>query len=134
MDVLEKNLGELASSIRHHSIHGETPGYDISYIDELGTKQAIEVKGSELSKVSSFDLTDNELDAARKLGDNYTVWVVVNVGNNPRYGRIKDPYSLWQYNNLEISLVKRPNGLEGSISIEKVEIGIKYGSYPTGLI
>ena len=37
-------------------------------------------------------------------------------------------------NNLEISLVKRPNGLEGSVSIEKVEIGIKYGSYPTGLI
>jgi hypothetical protein len=103
VDVLRRNLGELASSIRHHSIHGETPGYDISYIDNSGTKQAIEVKGSEMSKVSSFDLTDNELDAARELGDNYTVWVVVNVGNNPRYGRIKDPYGLWQSNNLEIS-------------------------------
>tara|TARA_B100000749_G_C18367093_1_gene440071 strand:- start:46 stop:399 length:354 start_codon:yes stop_codon:yes gene_type:complete len=98
-----KKLGELASSIRHHSIHGETPGYDISYIDELGTKQAIEVKGSELSKVSSFDLTDNELDAARELGVNYTVWVVINVGNNPRYGRIKNPYGRWQSNNLEIA-------------------------------
>lgn len=103
MDVLRKNLGELSSSIRHNSIHGDTPGYDISYIDDSVTNQAIEVKGSELSKVSSFDLTYNELDAARKLGDNYTVWVVVNVGNNPRYGRIKDPYGLWQYNNLEIS-------------------------------
>ena len=52
VDVLRKILGELASSIHHHSIHGETPGYDISYIDDSGTKQAIEVKGSELSKVS----------------------------------------------------------------------------------
>ena len=71
--------------------------------DGSGTKQAIEVKGSELSKVSSFDLTDNELDAARELGVNYTVWVVVNVGNNPGYGRIQNPYSLWQSNDLEIS-------------------------------
>ena len=35
-------------------------------------------------------------------------------------------------NILEVSLVSRPDGLEGSVIIEEMQIVINYGSYPSG--
>ncbi len=103
MDYLKKTLGDSAQSLRHHPTHGETPGYDISYVDESGQTQAIEVKGTTASTFKSFELTANEFRAAKKLGNNYTIWLITNVGNNPKPFTIPDPYYERESGNLAVT-------------------------------
>ena len=103
LDYLIESLGDSIQSLRHHPIYGETPGYDISYIDEFDQKQAIEVKGTTAPNFTSFELTDNEFRAAKQLGANYTIWLITNVGNNPIPFKISDPCSELERGNLEIT-------------------------------
>ena len=91
MEYLQEILQGQNETLTHHAAKGETPGYDISYVDLSGQLQAIEVKGTVSSGFVSFDLTDNELKAANELRSNYTIWLVTNVGNNPQLFTINNP-------------------------------------------
>jgi len=81
--VRERVLG--ATEIRHVASFGETPGWDIEYRDIEGNLNAIEVKGTSGDAFIAFDLTDNELTAARKLGPFYWIYLVANcLGNQAK--------------------------------------------------
>ena len=88
---LTQTLGGAALTLRHHSKHGETPGYDISYTTEQGVFQAVEVKGTIAQSMDSFTLTENERQAAEDLGDRYVVMLVLGVPNNARHVELRDP-------------------------------------------
>ena len=103
MDYLKKSLGDTIQSLRYHPEYGETPGYGISYVDEFDQTQAIEVKGTTTSTVTTFKLTANEFRAAKEFGANYTIWLITNVGNNPTPFTIIDPYSEWEGGNLVVN-------------------------------
>ena len=103
MKQLERRIGSCAYSLRRHSINGGPPGYDISYTDHNGINKGIEVKGTDLAQMTSFELTDNELNAAKKLRNNYIVWLVLNVEKNTTYETITDPFGRAHSEDLEIS-------------------------------
>ena len=50
----------------HRPTLGETPGWDIDYIDDTGELQRVEVKGTTGAAFTGVEMTANELDAARK--------------------------------------------------------------------
>lgn len=79
------------TNLVHHSMRGETPGYDLSFTDSEGKFQAVEVKGTSLAKMKGFNLTGNEFKAAEKLKENYTLWLITNVGQNPQKNLVNNP-------------------------------------------
>jgi len=84
-----------ATQIRHVAISGETPGWDIEYTDPGGHVNAVEVKGTSGAAFPNFELTQGELDAARRLGKLYWIYLVANcLGTCPALYRIQDPASL----------------------------------------
>ena len=71
-----QELGRPASCVRWHSREGETPGWDISSVDELGQLIRIEVKSSVGPSISSLIMSANEWKAAREYGTAYCVYIV----------------------------------------------------------
>lgn len=89
---LASERGRCASTVIWHAKNNETPGWDISSIDETGQPIRIEVKASVGSTVSSFILTANEWEAAKKYGDSYCVYIVTNVfRDRPKIETIRNP-------------------------------------------
>ena len=88
---LKQTLGEVASTLRYNSMHGEKPGYDMSYTTKQGVLQAVEVKGTSAPSMDGFTITENERHAAETLGDRYTVMLVIGVPNNARLVEIRNP-------------------------------------------
>jgi len=89
-----KNLNKITKkdTIIWHANIGETPGYDISYIDNINQKICIEVKATSGRKFSNFIMTSNEVKAAEKIGENYKIFLVANCfGSNPRIQVIENP-------------------------------------------
>ena len=73
---------------------GETPGWDIQYRNADGDLIAVEVKGTTASYFSTFELTQNELDAARRLSNRYWLYLVADCGGaSPQIQRIQNPVS-----------------------------------------
>jgi hypothetical protein len=64
---------------------------EISFTDASGIHQAIEVKGTVLSQMKGFLMTESERRAARKLRSRYTITIVVDVAGNPRFAELIDP-------------------------------------------
>jgi hypothetical protein len=84
-----------ATDIRHVAIIGETPGWDIEYVDTAGELNAVEVKGATGAAFTCFELTSGELTAARRLGPRYWVYLVVNcLGSSVMVECIRDPAAL----------------------------------------
>jgi hypothetical protein len=76
---------------------GETPGWDIDFIDLAGQRIAVEVKGSAAGTFSSVELTANELEAAKREGKNYWLFLVSNCrSRRPKVQRLQDPARLIQ--------------------------------------
>lgn len=66
-------------------------GYDIKSTDKDGNTRYIEVKAR--AEEGKIFLTNNELFAARKFGDDYYLYVVFNATTNPKLNIIQNPAS-----------------------------------------
>lgn len=72
-------------SLRHHAMLGEKPGYDLSF-EQAGAHYAVEVKGTTEDQMQSFELTAREVEAARRFGRRYRIYLVSGVDTpTPRY-------------------------------------------------
>jgi hypothetical protein len=63
-------------SLRWLAQEGETPGWDIEYVDQDGNTVRVEVKGSESRWIKSVELTANEWAAAEAHGSSYHLALV----------------------------------------------------------
>ena len=63
-------------SIVWHADQGETPGYDLSYIDSDGEKICIEVKTTSGKSFINFIMTLNEVESAKLHGERYKIYLV----------------------------------------------------------
>ena len=99
--ITEKLQG--VSGVVHVAQLGETPGWDIQFTDVDGSVVAIEVKGATGAAFSNFELTRQELAAARKLKSRYWIYLVSGcTGLQPRLLRIQDPQALIEEGVLEL--------------------------------
>lgn len=74
---LEERLNNVEkSTLRWVANLGEKPGYDIEYIDRNGNKIGVEVKSTVGKSFESFNITSNELFAAKSLKANYHLYLV----------------------------------------------------------
>ncbi|SEP09077.1 protein of unknown function [Luteibacter sp. UNC138MFCol5.1] len=69
---------KLASTVRWVASEGETPGWDIEYRDARGELVRVEVKSTTGDKFVSFEITANELAAAKSYGAQYHLYLVAN--------------------------------------------------------
>ena len=77
------------------------PGYDIQSFDKDGNKIFIEVKSTKTKKKSYFEISENEINAAKRHGKNYHIYHVTDALINPKITRvIKDPISYVSQNKI----------------------------------
>lgn len=74
MDYVRTNV--IHSNLIHRAAISETPGWDIDYLDGSGVLQRIEVKGTVAGAFADFNITTNELNAAKEHGLNYWLYLV----------------------------------------------------------
>ncbi len=93
LDHLRKELPRAeAATLRWVAAAGKTPGWDIEYVDSLGERVVIEVKGTQRSEKSEAEFTVNEWEAARELRTRYWLYLVADCfGREPRMTPIHDP-------------------------------------------
>lgn len=80
-----------ARDVTHRAAMGETPGWDVDYLDAEGVLQRVEVKGSVSSAFTSVELTANEMRAARQHRASYWLYLVANVGGDMVIEAVHDP-------------------------------------------
>jgi len=81
-----------AQNLRWVSRDGETPGWDIEFTRDDGELVAVEVKGASGKGFVNFELTANELQASKRLGDRYLLVLVADcLGTSPSLQIISDP-------------------------------------------
>ena len=107
-----------ATKLRWVAREGETPGWDIEYLDAHGELTAIEVKGTCASAFTSVELTQNEWNAARKLRERYRLFLVAEcLGISPKFQVVEDPAGCAAKGELNIAPVKwkleRPVQVDG---------------------
>lgn len=88
--LIKAGRPDLAEKVSHLAAKGETPGYDIESYNEDGSILRIEVKSSQ-GKISVFDLTRNEKNAAEKFGPEYVLAIVQFVYLKPSVQFIINP-------------------------------------------
>lgn len=77
------------------------PGYDIQSFDKDGNKIFIEVKATKTKKKSYFEISENEINAAKRHGKNYHIYHVTNALIDPIITRvIKDPLAYVSQNKI----------------------------------
>ena len=85
----QKNEG-LISDLKN--VASDNVGYDLEYKDSNGTLIGVEVKGTKMKKFHNIKITRNEWEKAKKLKDNYHLYVVTDCkSKSPRYDIIKNP-------------------------------------------
>lgn len=90
--------------VKWHARDGETPGWDITSVDEAGEPIFIEVKASVGESVSELLLTANEWIAAGRHGARYHLYVVTDaMKSRPTIEIISNPSELVETGQLEIS-------------------------------
>ena len=79
------------------------PGYDIKSFDLEGNEIYIEVKSTKNKKKSYFEISENEINAAKKYKTQFHIYHVTNALVNPRITRvIKDPLSYQKKNQIVV--------------------------------
>ena len=78
------------------------PGYDIKSFNNLGEEIFIEVKSTQGSKQTQFQITDRELEAAMEYGESYFIYCVYNVLKSPKIFAIKNLSKLIEDNDVEV--------------------------------
>lgn len=82
-----------ARSLRWVADAGETPGWDIEYVDQTGALIAVEVKGTSGRTFRDVELTAGEWRAAAALGERYWLYLVADcLSGAPAIQAIQDPY------------------------------------------
>ncbi|MEQ6123033.1 DUF3883 domain-containing protein [Pseudotenacibaculum sp. MALMAid0570] len=80
------------NSLVWHANVGETPGYDISFIDKNNNPNYVEVKTTTGKLFNNFLMTINEVNSAKKLGVNYKVYLVSDcLSSSPKLNIIDNP-------------------------------------------
>lgn len=86
-------------SIIWHAKIGETPGYDISYLDENGEQVCVEVKSTTGKKFMNFIMTSNEIESAKELKNKYKIFLVADcLSQKPKIKVIDNPTQDRVYN------------------------------------
>jgi hypothetical protein len=81
----------LASRVKQVSKENVAAGYDVLSFFPDGREKYIEVKAAS-GKLTTFEITRGEVEAARRLRDAYWLYLVENAGNKPAVQeRIQDP-------------------------------------------
>ncbi|BCC17675.1 MULTISPECIES: protein NO VEIN domain-containing protein [Bacillus cereus group] len=98
-----KSIGrmDLAEKVTWVANENCNAGYDIQSFFEDGSYKYIEVKSTTARNVN-FYLTNNELEVAKLLGDNYFIYRVSNLRSIPQINKIQNPYDLISQNKLEL--------------------------------
>lgn len=92
VEFIESNLNP--AEIHHRAKLGETPGWDIDFVDSDGFMHRVEVKGTTGAAFAAIDLTAGELAAAQVHGDSYWLYLVAScLTDHPRIARIRHPAS-----------------------------------------
>lgn len=79
------------------------PGYDIKSFNLDGEEFFIEVKSSTSLKKNNFEITSNEINAAKRHRDKYFIYRVVNALMDPRISKkIQDPWGCYKNSDLDI--------------------------------
>jgi hypothetical protein len=81
-----KNLADLI--VKQYENLSFFPGYDIQSFDELGNKIFIEVKSTKGKNKSFFEISDNEIRAAKEHGDSYYIYQVTSALTNPKISTV----------------------------------------------
>lgn len=94
LEYLKDQLSpEEVSTLRWLADIGETPGYDIEYVDKNGKKHCIEVKSTTAKKFPYFNFTSNEMIVAKQ-ERNYFIFLVSEVSSvSPKIQIIADPFN-----------------------------------------
>ena len=105
---LSEKLSQLGGKdIRWVARDGETPGWDIQYINADDEVVAIEVKGTSAAAFNSVELTEGEWKAARKLGGRYWLFLVADcLSVSPKIQALANPVTLADEGNLEVTPVR----------------------------
>ena len=92
-EYLKNHLQEdLVNSLVWHANIAETPGYDISYIDENKKHICIEVKTTTGKLFNNFILTINEINTAKEVGEYFKIYLVSDcLSNSPKLNIINNP-------------------------------------------
>lgn len=104
-NVLKYSKKKATKIVERISNKSDSYGYDIKSINNDGSTRYIEVKAT-TGKVGdvSFYYTENEIQTAKELGDNYFLYIVYDIlSDNPKIWMIKNPIL---YNNLAIRPIK----------------------------
>lgn len=76
----------------HRAAIGETPGWDIDYVDASGVLHRVEVKGTQAAAFQSVEITANELKAAEQYSAGYELYLVARcLSDRPVYQVISNP-------------------------------------------
>jgi hypothetical protein len=90
LQLLEKIEG--SSNHTHRAAIGETPGWDIDYIDNSGKLHRVEVKGTQAAAFRNIEITANELVSAKKHGNGYSLYLIARcMSKTPIYQIINNP-------------------------------------------
>lgn len=102
--LYETLLEEEKHTIKWISKRGETPGWDIEYIDSTNKLVAIEVKGTNGNSFPNIEITGNEWIAAQDLRNSYWIYLVTKcLSTDPQIQRIENPYQLKESGTIEVS-------------------------------
>jgi len=87
----------------HRAAIGETPGWDLDFLDANGSLHRVEVKGTQAAMFRNIEITANELAAAKRYGGDYSLLLIANcMSNSPRYQLINNPAHLLEHKNWDI--------------------------------
>jgi len=91
--LIECGREDLAKKIvKQYEDHSFFPGYDIQSFDKNGNEIFIEVKSTVGKDKSYFEISDNEVLAAKSLQDSYFIYQVTEALSNPKIAAIiKNP-------------------------------------------
>ena len=93
--------------IKQYEDTSSFPGYDIKSFNLDGSEIFIEVKSSASLKKNNFEITSNEINAAKKYKDKYFIYRVVNAKVNPKISiKIKNPWDFHKKGTLDIAPIK----------------------------
>ena len=81
-----------ATACTHRAALGETPGWDIDYLDPAGALQRVEVKGTISGAFTGVEITAGEMRAAKAHGDSYWLYLVAGcLTDTPKVQAIQNP-------------------------------------------
>ena len=82
-------LGDLANKIiKQYEDLSFFPGYDIQSFDEQGNQIFIEVKSTKGKNKNYFEISENEISAAKKYGSAYFIYQVTNALTDPKISTV----------------------------------------------